>query len=286
VSERQSHAAGAEARRVVPGRQWRPDEEHRQEMLLRYLGAVASASAARAAAEGPTAPGDVVTAERRPHEWKGPEGQRVRDVMDVPAVSIHGDMSFLDIARTLAHEHLGSVSVVDADDHVLGVVSESDLLAKAAVGAAANPPGRIGKLRAHWMYEKAAGATASALMTSPAIGVFPHTSVAEAAWLAARSRLKRLPVTDHKGRLVGVVHRNALLRALVRDDAKICEEIESRILAREFHLDPDAVTVSVEDGVVSVSGRVDTERIPQLLEEIREIDDVTDVVDHLTAVRS
>ncbi len=78
---------------------------------------------------------------------------RVRDAMDVPAASVPGDMPFLDIARTLSREHLGSVPVVDAEDRVMGVVSESDLLAKAAVEAAEHRPGPIGRLRAHRLYE-------------------------------------------------------------------------------------------------------------------------------------
>ncbi|TPQ15731.1 CBS domain-containing protein [Streptomyces sporangiiformans] len=39
-------------------------------------------------------------------------------------------MPFLDVAHTLTREQVSAVPVVDADDHVIGVVSESDLLAK------------------------------------------------------------------------------------------------------------------------------------------------------------
>ncbi|MCX4458922.1 CBS domain-containing protein [Streptomyces sp. NBC_01340] len=64
-------------------------------------------------------------------------------------------------------------------------------------------------------------------MTSPATMVLPGATVAETAYIAALSRLKRLPVTDHDGCLVGVVRRNALLQALIRDDAGIRKEIEA-----------------------------------------------------------
>jgi CBS domain-containing protein len=120
-------------------------------------------------------------------------------------------------------------------------------------------------------------------MTSPAITVAPGTTVADAAWLAARSRLKRLPVVDHKDRLVGVVSRIDLVRALVRDDTKIREEIETRIIRQDFLLDPDAFEVTVENGVVSVSGEMDGSLIPKLLESIEEIDDVVEVSEHLMA---
>ncbi|MCQ4080617.1 CBS domain-containing protein [Streptomyces sp. RB6PN25] len=287
MSEREHHAAGSEARRTLPGRTWRPDEQQRQDMLMRYLGAVAATSAARAA-ERPQTFGEPEP-QSAPLEHPRPEGpsaaqQPVREVMDVPAVSVPDTMPFLDIARTLSRLHLSSAPVVDADDHVLGVVSESDLLAKAAVEATEQHSGPIGRLREHRLYDKAQGETASTLMTAPAISVHPGTPVADAAWLAARSRLKRLPVTDHKGRLVGVVRRIALLQALIRDDAKIREEIESRIIEHEFRLDRGAVGVHVTNGVVDVEGRLDRSLIPQLLEEIGEIGDVVGVVDHVTAI--
>jgi CBS domain-containing protein len=86
-------------------------------------------------------------------------------------------------------------------------------------------------------------------------------------------------------RLVGVVSRIDLVRALVRDDTKIREEIETRIMRQVFLLDPGAFEVTVENGAVDVSGKVDGSLIPTLLESIEEIDDVVEVSDHLTAIR-
>ncbi|MFC7259336.1 CBS domain-containing protein [Streptomyces lutosisoli] len=275
------HSTEREARSDLPGRDRRPDEGQRQDMLRRYLGAVAAVSAAHADEQSPRPkePPPILH-----QDELAPAPLRVRDVMSVPAVSVPGETPFLEIVRTLSREHLGAVPVVDADDQVMGVVSESDLLAKAAVRAETSRPGPIRRLREHRLYEKSHGETAATLMTSPAITVHPSTPVADAAWLAARSRLKRMPVVDHRGRLVGVVSRIDLVRALVRDDAKIREEIETRIIRHVFLLDPGAFEVTVENGAVDVSGKVDGSLIPTLLESIEEIDDVVEVSDHLTAV--
>jgi CBS domain-containing protein len=175
------------------------------------------------------------------------------------------------------------VPVVDAEDRVTGVVSESDLLARAALTAAPQHPGPIRRLREHRLFEKSRGETASTLMTAPAVTVRPSVTVADAAWLAARSRLKRLPVVDQRNRLVGVVSRIDLVRALVRDDAKIREEIESRIIRHDFLLDPRGFQVTVANGVVGLSGRLDCDLIPKLLAAIQDLDDVVDVNDHLIA---
>ncbi|WP_326648136.1 MULTISPECIES: CBS domain-containing protein [unclassified Streptomyces] len=292
MSEREKFSAGAEARRAMPGGAWSPEETRRQDMLVRYIGAVAAISTKQAVGARP-AHEEPPVHDERPTEQPEPSPVvtsaaptaplRVREVMDVPAASVRGDLPFMEIARMLSREHFGSVPVVDAEDRVMGVVSESDLLAKAAIEASGHRPGAIGRLRERRLHEKAEGETAEALMTSPAVAVYPGASVAEAAWVMALSRLKRLPVTDHEGRLVGVVQRNALLQALVRDDSMIRQKIESEILERHFPKARDTVEVTVHNGAVEVSGRMDEGGIPRLLAQIKEIEDVTEVVDHLSA---
>jgi CBS domain-containing protein len=269
VNEREKFSRGAE-------------EPQRQDMLLRYLGAVAAISSKQAAGARP-AQEERPAEQGEPTPAAPPPPLRVRDVMAVPAASVRGDLSFAEIARALSREHVGSMPVVDAEDRVIGVISQSDLLAKAAVEASGHRPGPIGRMRERRLHEQAHGETAEALMTSPAVAVYPGSSIAEAAWVMSLSRLKRLPVTDHEGRLVGVVHRDTLLRALVRDDSKIRQEIEAEILERHFPSARETVEVTVRNGEVEVSGRMDKGGIPQLLEEIKKIDDVTEVVDHLRA---
>ncbi|GGT01281.1 CBS domain-containing protein [Streptomyces chromofuscus] len=281
------HSSGErDARRTTPGRPWTPAEEQRKDALRRYLGAVAAVASARSAEESERALGGErseppVTVSPGPPVQE-PTVLRVRDVMRVPAVSVPGDMPFLDVAHTLAREQVSAVPVVDADDHVIGVVSESDLLAKAAVMAEPHRHGPVGRLRRHRLYEKSHGDTAATLMTFPPVTVHPAERVADAAWTAAHARLKRLPVTDYRGRLVGVVSRRDLLRALIRDDADIRAEVES--LVGRYVPDPRAVEVTVENGAVTIKGRLDKAVVPELLASVREIDDVIDVVDDVEAV--
>jgi predicted transcriptional regulator len=179
---------------------------------------------------------------------------------------------------------VGAVPVVDADDRVVGVVSESDLLAKVAVEASGHRSGPLLRLRERQLHGKARGETAADLMTSPAITVLPGATVAEAAWLAALPRLKRIPVTDHDGRLVGVVRRDALLQSLIRDDAGIRQEIETKIGEFCSPADLDTVEVHVHGGVVEFTGRMSQASMSRLLAEVEDIDDVVEVTNHLTVV--
>ncbi|MFJ9902209.1 CBS domain-containing protein [Streptomyces sp. NPDC101152] len=281
MSDSEHRSAEKEARRTMPGRPWTPQEEPRQDALRRYLAAVAGAASAR----GTEAPDSAV--EGSTPKPSAPASRtlavpRVRDVMHVPAVSVPGDMPFLDVAHTLAREQVNAVPVVDADDHVIGVVSESDLLAKAAVMAEPRRHGRVGRLWQHRLYDKSHGDTAATLMTFPPVTVHPSERVSDAAWTAAHARLKRLPVTDLHGRLVGVVSRQDLLRALIRDDTEIQAEVESLVV--RYLVDPRAVEVTVRNGVVTLKGRLDKDLVPELLAPVRDIDDVVEVVDAIVAV--
>ncbi|WP_330257965.1 CBS domain-containing protein [Streptomyces murinus] len=277
-------SAQSEARRQAPDRRWSPGETTRQDVLLRYLGAVAAAAAGHGAlAERPSATARPAPLSPSPSPSSSPSpfpepGQPVvREVMDVAAAHIRADLPYRDIARVLAREQTGALPVVDAEDHVVGVVSESDLLAKVAFEASGHRPGPIGGLRERRLHGKARGETAADLMTSPAITVLPGATVAEAAWLAALSRLKRMPVTDREGRLVGVVRRDALLQALIRDDAGIRAEVEAMVEATCPPADRDAVQVAVHDGIVELTGRMPAATARRLLAEIERIADVIEV---------
>ncbi|MEU3090438.1 CBS domain-containing protein [Streptomyces massasporeus] len=287
MSDRERSSAENEARRSTPGRPWTPQEEPRRGALGRYLAAVAAAASARSAEEPETRSGTAESGPPQAASAREPSGEEpvtlhVRDVMQVPAVAVPGDMPFVDVAHMLGREQVSALPVVDAGDHVIGVVSESDLLAKAAVMAEPRRHGAVGRLWQHRLYEKGHGDTAATLMTFPPVTAHPAQRVVDAAWTAAHARLKRLPVTDHRGRLVGVVTRRDLLRALIRDDAEIRTEVES-LIGRHL-LDPRMVEVTVEDGVVTLAGRLDKAVVAELTASVRDIDDVVGVVDDTEAL--
>ncbi|MFB7467719.1 CBS domain-containing protein [Streptomyces sp. NPDC056224] len=266
MNEHEKYSAGAEAGRAMPGHAWRPDEPLRQDALMRYLGAIAAVSAAKAARPAARAPRTALL---------------VRDLMAVPHPSVTVDTGLPDIARALSEHGIGSLPVVDADDRVLGVVSEADLLA--VVAAQAHRPSAVRRLRETGPVAEPGKETAEALMTSPAITVHGDTTVSEAAWLVALSRLKRVPVTEPDGRLVGTVHRHALLDALLQDDAAIRAGVEGRI-REAFPEAADTVEVVVHEGVVRLRGPVAGADAARLLAEVKGLDVVTAVIDEL-AVR-
>ncbi|WP_314251738.1 CBS domain-containing protein [Streptomyces kutzneri] len=264
MNEHEKYSAGADARRTGPRHAWRPDEPLRQDALMRYLGAIAAVSASKGARPAAQAPRTALL---------------VSDLMVVPPPSVSADTTLPDIARALSEHGTGSLPVVDTDDRVLGVVSEADLLA--VVAAQAHRPSALRRLRETGPTAEPRKETAEALMTSPAITVLADTTVAEAAWLVSLSRLKRVPVTEPDGRLVGAVQRHTLLDALLHDDAAIREGVEGRI-RDAFPEAVGTVDVTVRKGAVRLRGPMTGNDATRLLAEVKGLDVVTSVIDELT----
>ena len=144
----------------------------------------------------------------------------IHQVMTENVVAVDRNAAFKDIVTALAGNGISAVPVIDADRRVLGIVSEADLLAKECeVGRDRSgwPPrllvGRRRRARA-----KSTATRAHELMTAPAITVGAELDVAVAARLLDEHRVKRLPVVDAEGRLVGIVSRRDLLRGFLRSD--------------------------------------------------------------------
>ncbi|WP_438309504.1 CBS domain-containing protein [Streptomyces sp. HUAS TT3] len=289
MHERENFSAAAEAGRSVAGGARRADEPQRQDALLRYLGVVTDIASRRRSAP-PVKAGSSATATQRgtAGATSAPRPEAVvgmllvREVMDTPAPSVRGDAPFAEVARELSRERVGSLPVLDAEGQVMGVISEADLLARAAVEGTGHRPGALARARERELSDAARKETAEGLMTAPAITVHPEATVAEAAWLASLSRLKRLPVVDHEGQLVGTVHRRTLLEALVGDDG-LRSEIEAVLRANAPEA-ADTVRVSVRTGHVTLTGSASGADVARVLTDIRKIDGVKELTDRLIAM--
>ena len=181
----------------------------------------------------------------------------VEEVMTTPVVTATEAMPFRDLAALLYARDIGAVPVVGPDGQLLGVVSRPDLIPKAAgLAAAAGLCPAFGSRRRE--RRRALARTAGELMTAPAVTVAPQATVEQAARLMRRHRVGRLPVMSPRtGRLAGIVTRSDLLRVYRRPGEEIRAEIETEVLPRVRGADPRRLAVSVRDGVVSISGRVE-----------------------------
>jgi CBS-domain-containing membrane protein len=209
-------------------------------------------------------------------------GRRVRDVMTQEVVTVGEQASFKEIAATMAEHRVSALPVLDDEGQVAGIVSEADLLLKEEF-----PEGPAGGYlfqgrRQRVERAKAAGDSAAELMTAPAVTVAPDASVAEAARLLHRHGIKRMPVVDPAGPLLGIVSRADLLKVFLRSDAEIAQEVRQDVLVRALWVDPDTVTVKVRDGIVTLTGQLERRSlIPIAVSLVHGVDGVVDVVDRL-----
>lgn len=198
--------------------------------------------------------------------------------MTTPVVTVRPDTPFKHVvARVRA---VGAVPVTDDSGLVLGMVGEHDLLA--TKGRLEGLPGRLAAARRHGGRGTAAGATAASLMSSPAVMTRAEATTGEAARLMYRHRLGSLPVVDWLGRLVGIISEGDVLDGFTRRDADIHREVVRDVIAHEFLLDPLAFTVSVRDGVVTLSGRPETDQVGHLLAAaVRRVEGVVELRDRM-----
>jgi len=182
----------------------------------------------------------------------------VKDVMTAQVIWVEQDTPFAAIAAALRQYRVSAFPVLDEEGHVIGVVSESDLLAKLALYGDDHMPGMITGIVRHKQLEKARGVTAADLMTAPPVTVSPDDTVEHAARLMYLRGVKRLPVVDASGKLAGIVSRTDVLAVYNRADVEIGEDIRASVLSTEGAANPGAFDVSVTEGVVTLTGRPQT----------------------------
>ncbi|MFE2943090.1 CBS domain-containing protein [Streptomyces sp. NPDC059255] len=208
--------------------------------------------------------------------------RRISELMTHDVVSVRVDTPFKEIARTLMEHNVSAVPVLDGAGRPAGIVSEADLLRKAADRSDLSGRTPLPHLEA-WEKARAEGRDAGEIMSAPAVCAHPEWTVVEAARLMAVQNVKRLPVVDEADRLLGIVSRADLLRVFLRRDPAIREEITHDVLGTTLGLAPSDVTVEVTEGQVFLRGTVDDSgMIPVLVRLCGSVDGVVSVSERLT----
>ncbi|WP_438290501.1 CBS domain-containing protein [Streptomyces sp. HUAS TT7] len=212
---------------------------------------------------------------------------KIGSVMTTEVVTARFATPFKEVAQLLATHRISGLPVLDADDKVIGVISETDLLAREAEApgpTAAKRGLRLPRMSpaARRAQAKAQARTAGQLMSQPPVCTHAENTIAEAARTMARQRVERLPVLDEEDRLVGIVTRRDLLQVFLRTDDEIRREVIAEVLVNTLWLSPQTITVSVADGVVTLDGKLERRsEVPIAVNMTRQIDGVVAVVDKL-----
>ena len=205
----------------------------------------------------------------------------VKDVMSIHVIAARRNASYKEMAAMLRNQRVSAFPVIDEDNRVIGVVSETDLLTKEALEGTV--PRTLQSLTRQRVRSQVNGVTAADLMTKPAVTIGPDETVAHAARLMYSRRVKRLPVVSDDGTLIGIVTRSDVLSVYSRPDPQIRSEITEDLILGVFLCDPARFTVTVKDGIVTVEGTPETTQVGlDIIDAARHMEGVVAVRDRLT----
>jgi CBS domain-containing protein len=184
---------------------------------------------------------------------------RVKDVMTTLVVMVYPNDPIQQVASRLVRNRISGAPVI-RDGKVVGIVSEVDI-AHALLGPANVDKGLatadvLSFLLRTVPAEHKHVRVAADVMSTPVVTIGPKASLIKAAQLLDRHGIKRLPVVDEEGFLVGILSRGDLVRALTRTDGEIRQEVQEALAV----LGPDVfedIHIDIDDGVVALSGTAD-----------------------------
>jgi len=210
---------------------------------------------------------------------------KVAEVMTTSVVTVGPEASWKLVVERMLDARVSGLPVVDEDGHLLGMVTEADLVSRPAFGD--RPHRSLVALvdlltgEAHWAH-KADAHTAAELMTTGVITASPREHLRVVAQRMLDRRVKRLPVVEG-GRLVGIISRRDLLRSFHRTDTEIAAEITERLGTVRYAPEDHDVTASVHDGVVVLDGSVELEgEVPVVEGLARDVPGVVQVISRVT----
>jgi len=142
---------------------------------------------------------------------------RIRDVMIREVATIAPSTHLDQAAKLLLHGEFKALPVLESGE-IVGIITGGDLLQRAAMPLRIDVQRQLpDDMRAEQMrLFKDNGLLAKDIMTSPVVTLNVKTRVADALALMARKKIKRLPVVDDDGRMMGIVSRIDVLRAIIR----------------------------------------------------------------------
>jgi len=219
---------------------------------------------------------------------------KARDVMVSPVITAHENDTVREVAQLLIEKHISAVPVVDEAGKLVGIVSEADLLHRTEAGT---------ERPVSWWLSLISGERAIAseyiqshavklkdLMTRDVQTARANTPLYEIADVLEEKHIKRVPVVNDDGALIGIVSRANIIQAVAsaqprleisEPDAMIREKLILE-LKKQTWSHVHKLNVTVSKGVVDLWGFAQSVTERQAIRVAAEsIAGVTAVNDHL-----
>jgi CBS domain-containing protein len=147
--------------------------------------------------------------------------QTIAEVMTRNPITVTRETSLTEAIKLIAEKRISGLPVVDDQGKLVGVISQTDLMWKET---GIEPPPYVMFLdsviylenpaRYEKEVHKALGQTVGEVMTTKAISIDPESSVKDAARLMHDKQVRRLPVIDQEGKVVGIITRGDIVRSM------------------------------------------------------------------------
>jgi CBS domain-containing protein len=138
----------------------------------------------------------------------------VRDLMTKNVVAVKADAELHETARLLSENNISGMPVIDDNARVIGVISEADLLLLAGMKREHTFRDILRSLLGEPLPARKTGTRVHHVMSFPPITAKVDDSVGDVANIFDKRRIKRLPVVDDEGKLIGIISRGDIIRAI------------------------------------------------------------------------
>jgi len=225
---------------------------------------------------------------------RGVPVMQARDVMVSPVITVTKSATVRDVAKILLKKRISAVPVVDDADKVIGIVTEGDLIHRAEAGT-----DRHDSWWARFLtddatsaadYTKSHARRVEDVMTTDVVTAAPEMPLHEIATLLEEHGVKRVPIVDKEGNLVGIVSRANLVQVVASarpefdmslPDSTIRQKLLDDLKKRSW-AHPHSLNVTVTNGTVDLWGFVDSGEERKAIRVTAEnIPGVVTVNDHL-----
>jgi CBS domain-containing protein len=211
--------------------------------------------------------------------------------MTTSVVTVDRITPYQDVVRLLTQHRISGLPVLMMGREVAGVISEADLLA--AEDRTARQARMKAESRRRFRVRKPrhTSLNAGALMTAPAVTISPDATIPGAARMMNTHHVRRLPVVDPEGKLIGIVSRRDLLSVFLRPDPDITADARQIIDEIPF-ADPTKIIVIVRHGVVTLTGTAECpvgrhqDLVALAIQMIWDVDGVVDVRNRINEVKA
>ncbi len=182
---------------------------------------------------------------------------KVADVMSTDLITVNPSTSLKEAATRMLQSGVSGLPVVDDGGRLVGIVTEADFVDQEATHDWAERYRLLDPLFGRGQSALRDAEVVGDVMTETLVTVEPAARVARAARLMVERDVKRLPVLDAGGTLVGIISRADIMRVFARSDDDIAADIRELLERRLLPIDPDDVAVTVGGGVVTLRGEVE-----------------------------